>query len=168
MKKIIIIIGVVIVIAAIFILLQRGAWETYENSRFNFSLKYLKSWRLGSAPTNNDGQSFTSANETITCRAFGFYNSLMNEQDEPQTLEQHIDWLLEMDQVEPLARESTTMAGQPAIELVQLEGDAAVRQSVYILDAEKGYSLECVYDSLEIKEDFQNTFQKMLKSFIVK
>ncbi len=50
-------------------------YETYANYRFDFSLVYPENIvSMESAPTNNDGRTFTSPNENIVIKAYGAHN----------------------------------------------------------------------------------------------
>src|SRR3972149_8586093 len=73
----------------------RERFLTYQNFRYNFGVEYPANWRLGEEPSNSDGREMVSKDENVTCRAYGFYNSLTGETGNPQTLDQYIDWILE-------------------------------------------------------------------------
>ena len=116
---------------------------------------------MGEAPTNNDGREFISPDESISCHAYGFNNSLFGKSGEPQTLDEFVDWLSEE---EVLSKSKTTMAGYPAKELV-IKKEGTVSQGVYILGKEEGRGLVCYYPDLSSKKSFQDNFKKMQLSF---
>ena len=143
------------------------AWQTYENSRFGFSVDYPGNWDLGVAPTNNDGREFTSPDGDIACRGYGFNNSLLNNQGEPQTLNEFVDWLTEnMDYEEVLERNNTTMDSKDAQELVSL-ADGIITRGVYVLGKGTGMGLVCSYFTKGIMEEQNENFVTMQQSFTI-
>lgn len=169
-KTLIIIIGclVLVIIIGFFIYLiikSQNNWQTYSNSRFNFRVQYPPGWKLGEAPTNNDGRTFTSPDGKIECSAYGLANALVTEAGQPQTLKEYIDWLVSQDEiVTVIGKYDTTLAGQPAIELITKEL-GTINQAVYSLNDEAGRALLCIFQNDQDRIDFQKSFQKMADSF---
>ena len=93
-------------------------FETYKNSCYSFSVDYPANWELGEALTNNDGRDSTSLNKDIACRAYGFQNSLMNDQGESQSLEEFINWLLDDGISTEIERSDTVLGGNLATRLI--------------------------------------------------
>ena len=170
MKKILPLILAVVVILIVVLLWPRGEFKTYENSRYNFSVDYPASWTLGEAPTNNDGREFISQDESVTCRAYGFANALTNEQGEPQSLEEFVDWLTADTRVgeglytNVIERTNTTLDGQNALYLL-MEQDMDLVEATYALGPEEGRGLVCYYNDKEEWKKYKNVFEKMKNSF---
>jgi len=144
------------------------SWQTYENSRFGFSVDYPGGWSLAEAPTNNDGREFNSPDGDIACRGYGFNNSLLNDQGEPQTLSEFVDWLTENPEIEKvLERNNTTMDSKEAQELVTLNNGITAR-AVYALGTETGIGLVCSYPNKEIMDKQDENFATMKQSFAIK
>lgn len=142
-------------------------WETYENTRYIFSVDYPGNWDLREAPTNNDGREFNSPDGSIACRAYGFNNSLLNDQGESQTLSEFVDWLIENPDIEEvLERNNITMDGKEAQELITLNSGITVR-GVYVLGVETGRGLVCSYPDKEIMEKQNENFATMKQSFSI-
>jgi hypothetical protein len=51
------------------------SWQTYENDRFGYQLDISSSYSSGSAPTNNDGRTFTAASGSFSVEVFARNNS---------------------------------------------------------------------------------------------
>jgi hypothetical protein len=170
MKKIIFLIPIIVVFIIFFIFSKKYkpiTIQTYENSRYGFSINYPDDWSLGKAPENNDGREFISSDEQIICRAYGFANALQNEQGEPQTLEEFIDWLYDDPQY-LLEGSGTIMAKRQAYETLSRDEGDPYRQATYILGPEIGYGVYCLYPSLDVKENSQNNYQLLVDSFSLK
>jgi hypothetical protein len=170
MKKIIFIILIVAVFIIFFIFLKKyksSTIQTYENSRYGFLINYPDDWSLGEAPENNDGREFISFDEQIICRAYGFANALQNEQGEPQTLEEFIDWLYD-DPEYLLEGSGTIMANRQAYETLSRDENGPYRLATYILGPETGYGVYCLYPNLDVKENSQNNYQILVSSFQLK
>ena len=164
---------IVLGLVAFFITRSSSDWQTYENTRYEFSVNYPGDWTLGEAPTNNDGRDFFSSNEETSCRAYGFQNALLNEQGNSQTLNEFIDWLSgdlvlgdEKENFVVLERSNTTMASEEAQELIT-NADGLVARAVYILNEETGRGLVCYYESEKIMEEQDGNFEIMKNSFTV-
>lgn len=162
-----IIIGVVIfllVILGYYFLQKEEEWPSYQNARYNFSLQYPVGWQLGEPETNNAGREFTSQDGEIYCYAYGFQNALITKDGDPQTLEEFIDWTKGLPGFELVSQKETNLGGYPAVELVT-RADGKITQAVYVLGKETGRGLFCVFKSLEAKDQFQKSFDKIRKSF---
>ncbi len=170
MNKIIIaIVAIVILGMGAYYLLLSPDWRTYENARYEFSVDYPGDWELGDSPTNNDGQVFYSPNEEISCRAYGFNNSLLDSNGDPQTLDEFFDWLLSevVGDGEVLERNVTVLGGKDAIELVSIV-DSEVTRAVYSLNPETGWALACDYSSKDAMVTESENFEVMKNSFQVR
>jgi len=141
---------------------ESDTWEVYENSRFNFSVEYPASWTLGEPVTNNDGREMHSSGKEIVCRAYGFYNALITEDGDVQTLEEFVDWLLDDKVV--VERKDASLAGNPATRVIT-KIDAKMNESVYALGEEMGYGLYCIFENDEKRESFKDDFDTMVESF---
>lgn len=145
--------------------------QTYENSRYGFSLKYPQEWILGEQETNNAGREFYSPNREVFCYAYGFANALMNDQEEPQTLDEFIVWLTDEKSYsgmkEVLYRENSTLAGKPAIRLL-IEEETAYKQAFYTLGKETGIGFYCIYPDMDTIKKYANKFGQMIMSFEIK
>jgi len=141
-----------------------GEWQSYKNSRYQFSVVYPPGWKLGEAPGNNDGREFTSPDGKISCYAYGFYNSLFNKEGKPQTLDEFVSWLNQDPNMKVIQEKKTKMAGYPAKEISSSQ-DGKVTQSIYILGSESGRGLYCTFDNLKELEKFKENFETMRKSF---
>ncbi|MFH1509487.1 MAG: PsbP-related protein [bacterium] len=142
-----------------------GEWQNYSNTRYGFSVEYPPDWILGEAPTNNDGRTFTSEDGKVTCHAYGFQNALFNEEGNPQTLDQFIDWLLSDPTTESIQEEETTMAGEEAREVIYGQTGKAYRDVYIMLDDDTGRGLSCNYENLKDEGLFRKGFKQMKKSF---
>ncbi|HBR81032.1 MAG: hypothetical protein UX09_C0019G0005 [Candidatus Uhrbacteria bacterium GW2011_GWE2_45_35] len=164
-KLIIVLLALAVLILAAFFIFKPVPWLTYQNTRYEFSLSYPDSWTFGEASVNNDGQEFVSPDKSIVCRVYGFQNALTNDSGQPQTLSEFVDWFAEGFKAEEIfAKNYTSMAGQPAQELIiDLEG--ATIRVVFILNEEIGRSLDCVYSSQEVMSEQAKNFEIMQKSF---
>ncbi len=144
---------------------ETSQWQIYENSRYGFSVEYPADWSLGEAPANNDGRNFTSPDEAIQCQAYGWHNALINEEGEPQTLDEYIAWTKELDpQAEVLEDLEATLDGQSAVSLVT-KNETGVAVAVYALGTESGRALACYFNDVEFKDNFTSNFQHMVESF---
>lgn len=143
-----------------------GKWKTYENSRYNFSLKYPSNWKLGEAPTNNDGRTFISPQAEVECWAYGFANALSNESGEPQNLDEFVNFLTSDGETEIVKKDQTKLSGNRAIRLLTKETDT-VTDMVYALGKETGYGFACTFDNIDSQQDFEPTFKEMLESFLI-
>jgi len=142
----------------------KGSWQVYENSRYNFSVLYPSGWKLGEAPENNDGRTFTLPDGTVECRAYGFFNALQGTGGEPQTLDEHISWLEEMG-LEILDDGGQVSLGDwPARRFIGIQ-EGKIQEMVMALGKESGRVLVCYFDSKEEREKFKPTFDKMMESF---
>jgi len=166
MKKIVLTIGAILVLGiALFVIFGNGEWNIYENSRYEFSVEYPARWSLGEAPANNDGREFISPDKSITCWTYGFQNSLINQNGEPQSLDEFTDWLTEnLGSDEVLEKSDTSMSGLPAVELI-MQMESTISQGIYVLGYDSGRGLVCYYPDITSLEDFQADFEKMRKSF---
>jgi hypothetical protein len=142
-------------------------WQTYENSRYAFSVEYPAGWILAEAPVNNDGRTFTATGGSPTCSAYGFYNALVDEDGNGQSLEDYVaDLYIEGEEV--ISETETALAGESAYQLVsQDENGTGVTVSVYILGAASGRALTCTFPDEQGWEDFQADFTHMRESFQV-
>ncbi len=140
-------------------------WKTYENARYQFSLRYHPDWQLGEEETNNAGRTFLSPDEKVRCYAYGFANVLLNEEGQSQSLEEFIDWLLETDpdSTEVLEREKDELGGREAVYLFT-EKEDSVWEAVYTLNEEEGAGLYCTYSDMREKKQY-DVFEKMKESF---
>ena len=174
-KKTIYIAVIIIAITSLIYFLLSQKWlnlerKTYENSRYNFSLEYSQKWSLGEPDTNNAGRELLSPDEKALCYAYGFANALINEQGQPQTLEEFIDWLTEdlLDiKQEVLQKENSTLASRPAIKLFIKENEG-YKQAIYTLGKETGIGFICVYPDLETAQNYSEEFNNIVRSFDIK
>jgi len=167
MKKFLIIIAIIIVVAVLvyFVWLRKTeVWSSYENSRYSFSLEYPATWQLGEAETNNAGREFTSPDDNIYCYAYGFQNALITDDGNPQTLEEFIDWMKDEPNFELISENQTDLGGYPAVEIIT-SADGKIKQAVYVLGKETGRGLFCVFENLEEKNNFGKDFLRIRKSF---
>ena len=171
---IIVIIMVVIFLFLLWKILFNTEWldlerKTYENSRYNFSLKYPQEWILGEQEINNAGREFYSPDGKALCYAYGFNNALVNEQGEPQNLNEFIDWLTKdvVDIKETLQRENSVLASNPAIKLFIEETDG-YKQAIYTLGKETGIGFYCIYSDFETAQEYSKEFDNIIRSFDIK
>ena len=127
--------------------------KTYENARYNFSLKYPGNWTLGEAGTNNAGRELYSSDKEVSCYAYGFTNALMNDKDEPQTLDEFVDWLTDYGSQEVLQRNNTILAGKQAIKLL-IKEETTYKEAIYSLGKETGIGFYCIYPDMETIEEY--------------
>jgi len=141
---------------------------TYENSRYNFSLKYPENWSLGETETNNAGRVLSSPENEVSCYAYGFANALTNNKGEPQTLDEFITWLTDKDSapdiVEVVQREASSLAGRSAISLL-IEQDSGYKKAIYTLGKETGIGFFCTYPNMETMNEYANEYGQMVRSF---
>ncbi|MFH1597884.1 MAG: hypothetical protein ABIB97_02320 [Patescibacteria group bacterium] len=135
---------------------EETQWSIYENSRYGFSLNYPASWTLADPPTNNDGRTFISPEEDITCMAYGFNNALA------QTLDEYVDFILESETL--VERTTTTLADNIAVRIVT-ESDNKINEAVYALGEATGLGFYCVFANNEDRETVADNFDEMLASF---
>ena len=168
MKKIIIGLLIIAILGlGAFFVLKSPDWHTYENARYRFSVKYPGRWILGEAPVNNDGREFISPDKKISCHAYGFQNALINDQGHPQTLGEFVNWLIgSLDVEEVLERNSITMAGREAQELVT-SSNGIIARAVYALGEDTGRGIVCYYPSKKIMEEQNENFEAMKQSFTI-
>lgn len=144
---------------------------TYENSRYNFSLKYPRDWILGEQETNNAGREIYSPDETAICYAYGFANALMNDQGNPQSLEEFIDWLFNKDSDSNISailhRQADSLSGKPAISLL-IELESGYKEAIYILNKENGIGFYCIYPDMESMNKYTGDYSHMVDSFEIK
>ncbi|MBU0597158.1 hypothetical protein KKA94_03285 [Patescibacteria group bacterium] len=171
MKKIIIGLLIVVVLGlAVFFILKSNGWQIYKNSRYEFSVEYPANWTLGEPETNNAGRTFIEPKTGVQCFAYGFANALTNEQGEPQTLEEFVDWLTVDTRVgeglytNVIERTNTTLDGQSAV-YVFMEQDMDLKEAIYTLGSEEGHGLYCMYNDKEEWNTYKNVFEKMKNSF---
>ena len=139
-------------------------WKTYENSRYNFSVDYPARWGLGQPEENNAGRTFNDPQSGVECYAYGFVNALLNENGNPQTLDEFVDWLTEsMGFEEIMERNSRTIDGLEAQTLVA-SSDGSIMRAIYTLNTETGMGLACYYDNEEIVKKQNDNFEKMIAS----
>jgi len=169
MKKIIITLLVLIFLISasvlLFNLISKNKWKTYNNSRYGFSVDYPAHWKLGEPEFDNAGRIIKSPESDIECYIYGFANALLNEQSEPQTLNEFINWLTtEKDRsIKIIEQKETKIDNRGAVYLLTQE-DAQIKQSVYALGKETGIGFFCIYKNLNDKEKHQNIFNKMVAS----
>lgn len=170
MKKILIVLLILAVLGVGAYLILKSSdqntnWQTYSNARYEFSVDYPDDWTLSDAPANNDGREFISPDNEISCRAYGFQNALINEQGDPQTLDEFIDWFVEnLDIEEVLERNSTTLDNIDARELVT-KTEGVVARAIYTLGEETGHGLVCYYPNEKIMKEQDKNFTVMKESF---
>lgn len=167
-RIVIIIILAVIVLGGIIFLLNKTPkknWPTYENSRYHFQVPYPADWQLGSEEENNTGREFISPDQKITCYAYGFANALTSKSDNPQTLDEFIDWLLEDENTTLIEKKSTDLGKDKAVEIVTKEEGNKIKQAVYSLNNTDGRGFYCLFPDLSSKQNFQDDFQFMVNSF---
>ncbi len=167
------IIAAVVLAAALFAFYWFGGkeepWPTYDNARYEFSLEYPAGWQLGVAPTNNDGRTFTSPDQQIECRAYGFYNALTGPEGNPQTLEEFVAWLVDPETLGEeapvvLAQKQTMLGNNPAVQLITQEGQK-IQEAVYALGEESGRGVVCTFPSPEAQKAFGQDFERMVRTF---
>lgn len=168
--KFILILTIFVFAGILFYFLWPKKWQTYQNSRYNFSVEYPAGWQLGERETNNAGRTFREPKSGVECYAYGFANALENEEGQPQTLNEFIDWLIsnasEGDHGMPMAvleRKATKMGNLPAVYLLTGQ-DMNIQESVYVLGTDYGIGLICNYKNLEERKRYQKIFSKMVAS----
>ncbi|MFW6149837.1 MAG: hypothetical protein ACOC6D_08260 [Atribacterota bacterium] len=139
-------------------------WQTYENSRYKFSVKFPANWELGSEETNHAGREFFSSDKQIQCYAYGFQNALITEDGDPQNLEEFIDWLKQDSDFEFVDQEQIELGGKQAIKLISRQGEK-IKQAVYALGEDSGRGLFCVFKGQQVWNEYQGVFEKMRGSF---
>lgn len=164
---IILVIG--IIAAAFYLIMKRSKstdqYATYRNSRYEFSVEYPASWKLGEAPTNNDGREFISPDAQTTCRAFGFANALPGESGNPQSLDEYINWIIDNNKESAsIDKKQALMDTRKAMQIT-LTNANNIEDAVYSIDDEIGYGLTCVYANSAGKEAGKNVFNHMIDSF---
>jgi len=143
-------------------------WQTYTNSRYEFSVDYPLSWALGEQETNNAGREMRSPKGSEICYAYGFENALVNEQGEQQTLQEFIDWLYNNSpDTKVLEQKQTSFCGQQGIEILS-ESKGVIKIAVYALGKETGRGLFCTFQSMAEKNKFSDKFHAMAESFKTK
>lgn len=147
---------------------------TYNNSRFGFSISYPANWQIGQAPANDDGRSITSPDKLVVCQAFGFNNSLTNDSGQPMTLDQYIEWSINMERqavsenkVNIVDKSQIKLGDKTATRLV-LDNNGEISDSVYTLDNKTGFGFSCNYDNLDQRQKYNDSFVLMYKSFTIK
>lgn len=170
MKKLLIILGIfflLLILAGLYFALSArwmGKWQAYKNSRYGFSLEYPTNWGLGEPPTNNDGREFLSADRKTTCRAYGFANALLDEEGNPQTLDEFITWLTDSEENTKIIEKSETqLSGKKAVSFHSnfSEGE---KDAVYTLGKETGIGLTCIYPDSAQREKDKTIFYHMAES----
>lgn len=141
-----------------------GKWQSYENSRFQFNLEYPTNWKLGQAPSNNDGREMISPDNQTTCYAFGFANALTNNLGQPQSLDEYINWTKNSNAEEYLSQQETKLDQNRAIYLESRDGNIYA-DSIYSLGKENGIGLVCTYQNSAAKQKYQEIFKHMQESF---
>ena len=143
--------------------------KTYENSRYNFSLKYPQEWILGEQEVNNAGRELYSPDGKALCYAYGFNNALVNEQGEPQNLNEFIDWLTDSSQdiKEILQREDSVLDSNPAIKLF-IEETNGYKQAIYALGKETGIGFYCIYPDFKTTQEYGKEFDNIIRSFDIR
>ncbi len=141
-------------------------WNVYENSRYSFSVEYPSSWQLGETETNAAGREMVSPEGEAICYAYGFANALLNDQGEPQTLDEFIDWLTTGtgSEIKVLEREETFLSGQKGIYL-RTEQRGGITEANYILNNEEGRGLYCFYEDKSTYQSLGTVFDSMTESF---
>ena len=143
-----------------------NTWQTYTNTRYNFSVDYPADWSLGEISENNDGREITSPDGKVTCRAYAFANALQNEQGDPQTLDEFINWLYD-DPEYLLESSEATMANHDAYETLSQDEAGPYRQSTYVIEPDTGYGFYCLYADLDLKEENKDNYQLLVDSFSI-
>ena len=172
MKKIFITIFIIVVLGAIavFALTRKTVdWQKYQNSRYEFRMDYPMDWSLGDLDPNNAGRELYSPGEEVFCFVYGFANALQNQQGDPQSLDEFIDWLVNDPRVgeglytELLERNASTLDGKSAVHLLT-EQDGNIKESVYVLGNETGIGFFCLYEDMDDRKQFKTTFARMVES----
>ncbi|HUT21867.1 MAG TPA: hypothetical protein VMX18_00495 [Candidatus Bipolaricaulota bacterium] len=177
LKWILLAVAVIIAAALIYFLAIKGVYkkEIYENSRYQYSLNYPADWTLGAEETNNAGREIFSPDKKVYCYVYGFENALVNDNGEPQTIDEFSDWLVtaskelstEEEPINLLTREATKLDGWPAMKMSFDEG-AIVREAVYTLGKSTGLGFFCVYPTRDDQTQYGKDFEKMYKSIAIK
>jgi len=158
----ILIIGIILI--CFLVLRNEKEWPIYENSRYNFSLKYPPEWKLGEKEINNAGREFNSQDGKVYCYAYGFQNAIFTQNNRPQTLDEFIEWMKDKPDFELIEQKETSLGGYRAIELVS-RTDGKIKQAVYALGNETGRGFFCVFGDLREKKNFEKDFDRIKKSF---
>ena len=164
LQKILTLSAAILIIIVGFLVFQKPEWQTYENSRYKFTVDYPNSWQLGEPEINNSGRNFFPADKKIECRAYGFANALTMSDGETQTLDEFIEWLTGEEEV--IQQRETSLGGTRAIELIS-RVDGMVRHGVYVLGKDSGLAVSCFFNELEEQEKFAKEFNRMVKSFTI-
>jgi len=141
-----------------------GKWQSYENSRYQFSLDYPSNWQLGQAPANNDGREIISPDNQAACSASGFANALTNNLGQPQSLDEYVEWVKSSSADQYLSQQETKLDQNRAVYLEGRDSDIYT-DSVYALGNESGVGLVCTYQNLAAKQKYQEVFKRMQESF---
>ena len=139
---------------------KRVGWETYNNSRFGFSVQVPPGMEK-TASVNGDGETFTTWNPPMTIRVSGSYNS------QNLTAQQAIDFdkqdyaLNEVENLRVTVEGKIQMGGQDAIEsvwqyTVPSTGDAITDAHAYTIKGDTIYKIE-----FEIATNQWNSYSTM-------
>lgn len=168
-KRVLIIAAVGLVGLTVFVivnLFKKQNWQVYKNARYGFNVAYPSSWELGVQEENNAGRSFYPKDNSIYCYAYGFANALTGTSGEPQTLEEFVNWLVNDGTVSKILENSDAkLAGEKAKKLVYEQNDGKIKEAVYSLNQERGLGLYCIYENLQEKNKFGNSFNQIAASF---
>lgn len=141
-------------------------WPEYRNSRYSFKINYPPNWSISEQTANNAGVDFVSSEDNLSCRVYGFANSYITEDGDPQALEELITWISE-EEVE-LDRHETKLGGKRAIRIVTEVGemDKYIKDSIYtLLDDDTGRAVYCIYGNESLKQKYDDTMERMVQSF---
>ncbi|MBU0767318.1 hypothetical protein KKF55_06110 [Patescibacteria group bacterium] len=164
MKKFVFVLAILVImglLAVYFINYPTGEWQTYANSRYEFQIDFPSDWTLGEAETNNAGRELYSPDEEVYCYAYGFENALQNEQGNPQSLDEFIDWLVVDWRV--IEREPDMLGDKPAVRLLFYEGKN-IKKAKYALGDDVGVGVFCKFDSLSHRDKYESITNIMMDS----
>ena len=147
--------------------LTAEGWQTYSNSRYNFSCKYPVSFEKQESD-NGDGATFTSTSPRITISAYAEANSLN------QTLAEYLDNLAadlgkENSGFKELSKSDKEIAGKIGQERVwryqdSVEGADTIRHQVTILKDNAIYTIQMTIYYSDY-EEYKPMFEEILGSF---
>jgi hypothetical protein len=103
--------------------LRSQDWKTYENTRFEYSIRYPSRWVRGQEPTNGDGVKLNIRDQTVDIRVYAGY-----------TLPEGISELENAKKPGAKIRKLKIRSGQRATEIVLKQGKKVLYEVVAVED----------------------------------
>jgi hypothetical protein len=144
-KLIVVVILVLFAFGVFFNLYILFAWPKYENEKYGFVWYYPKGWTLTKEDVNRAAATLSPS--STTCSAYGFKNELINDKDQPQTLDEFMEWLFQSDETKIIKKTNTKLGGEDAKEAIWEDANGA-HWGIYILNNEIGRAIICSFDKL--------------------